>query len=284
MNTEINDSYDDYDSDYDDGITEGFDESPTAVATERTSDEVSAVADILLGGDGDGYQPKKNDSGTRTRDLDKHGNPDYGTEDKGDKSWQSKYKSNQRSYANDPSGQHQQAVNAQSQIMDAAKTLQERFDAGLVNSADYQAQMTQLSYNNQQAQIAQLTAERDAAAFASQMSQSHDYLMNKHPEWKKDRAGTQRRAVEFACEKFGFSVADFGGVTDPRLVDALVTLQKMDTDLKEANLKIKKYRSEHRKRNKSLKQGGRDSSLGARGNSRGLDSQVDEVTRILLAK
>ena len=76
--TEINDSYDDYSDDFDTGIDAADDVGTSSDNTRKTTDQIDAVADILMGGDGGGYKAPEKHVGVTTRDIDRHGNPDYG--------------------------------------------------------------------------------------------------------------------------------------------------------------------------------------------------------------
>ena len=79
---DFDDSYDDYSDDYSDDFDTGSasadDGGEKPNSTRRTNDQIDAVADLLMGGDGGDYKGSEKGASVTTRDVDNHGNPSYG--------------------------------------------------------------------------------------------------------------------------------------------------------------------------------------------------------------
>ena len=282
MSNEIDDFGSDDFNDFDtsDSYT---DVETTESPVQKQDTAIDAIADLLMGNEKalDNVSDKESfgRSGTSVRDTDSTRD-----DNKSEAHWARQYDRNHQQFPSSPGDAAQQALQTQSQIHDAAKQLTERFEAGLVDQQTYYSTMTQLSYNNQQAQIEQLQAEKQAAQYQGHMAQAHQVMNERYgKEWSdpQQRQQLQRNATEYMMKNYSMDATIFSEIDDPRVAAAVIDLYKKDMAIKELTLSNKKLKAELKGRGIRLEKGRRDAEIGGRGKSGGTSEQIDEVVKVL---
>lgn len=278
-NTEVMDSYDDYDASY-----EAEDTGVTETAESREVDQVSAVADLLLGKDPGEVSSKSNDKPWSSVSVDETGKRDFDSNKVEDRSWREAADDNEPMPDMQSAGQRMQQLeqfggNLQSQYAD----LEQKFANGEISQADFmygrdylQGQGAAAMIQYQSAQLEQMQSQQWMAEQVAQVREKHKDIFD--DPVKKD--AYSRRGVAL-LGKLGYSAAELQGI-EAREFNFMLDHLRMEDRLNELELQNKMLIKEKKQRQQSLNQGRRDSSVGARGRSGGLDSQIDEVTRVLL--
>ena len=284
-NTEIMDSYDDYDDDYESGVPEN-DEGVTDSA-ERTMDEQEAVMAILSGKDPGDYKAKANDSGTRVRDVDGSGNV---VDRRGD-----------RSAPAQEEGIHEKSeILYQDQINEAKHYAQAQWDQATQAYAklqqDLQSGEIDLDTFNQQSyalgqaagQARQMAYESELAGYRirEQRDQAHAELTEVLGEeaWgTKEAREETTRAVYAYCEEMGIDPYHLEGTEDAAIVRALATASKNHILVSEQKDKIAKQAAQIRQlkkaRGEGRRQGRKASEAGVKGDKQ--DAMLNEVMAVL---
>ena len=289
--TDINDSYDDYSDDFDTGIDVADDVGTSTDSSQKTSDQIDAVADLLMGGDGGGYTAPEKDSGVRTRDLDNHGNPDYGNASDATESQSGKGKVTKYGYDIDSP--------LSSDVAEYQRQAQEQWDRAHQTSREIEQALRDGNLTPEEAEIAQQRAgmmagqaryaalEAELAARDVQANYAKSYKAIATEIGMKDpndfeALNVELKAVTDFLRESGVADSDLTAIDDPAIViTAHKAMKAIENDAAQRGQII-----QLKKMNRSLKKKlgidqGRAQKSNQIGTKHGTENQIDQVAALL---
>jgi hypothetical protein len=274
-NTEVMDSYDDYDAE-DTGVTQ--------TAESREVDQVDQVAALLMGEDPGEISGKSNDKPWSSISVDESGKRDYTTNKVEDKSYLDAASNNQT--APDmmaPAQKIEHFENVAQSVQKAHRDLEERFRNGEISQTEAQSQFEYLQGMGAAAVMQHQAAQLEQMQNQQWLSEQQAAVRAKHGDIFDNpakRDAYSKRMIEY-LGGIGYSKEELSGI-GAREYSAVLDMLRLQDRNNELEMQNKMLVKEKKERQRTLKQGQRDSSVGSRGKSGGLDAQIDEVSRILM--
>ena len=268
---------DNYDADIDTGMDDFDSTEPTESVTERQGDATDAVAALLLGDDGalDSFERGDDTSFNLGHIRDTESSPREAKQDA------PAYMSNQSAPDLDGTkariehfGQQQQRVQQEIQRLEDMKDT--------LDPAQYQQGRDYLAGQYAAALVQQQAAQIEDMKHANWLSQQEQAVVEQHGDIWNDpqkRDLYREKVVNYLGNEMGFSSEEMANI-DARALNAALHHLKTRDELAMSKIELAKLKAEHKQRQRALKQGRRDSEVGARG-TKGTAEQQDEVMRLL---